>query len=330
MKKYNLNRDDAEIEIEEDNNKYRIKVIMKDKNVFSPALEYETIYPVNLIEKIADVKGSAWVCNEIMREENPEYISNVLKYDLLSYVTPEDFKGKKILDFGCGCGASTVILARMFPESKITGVEYVKEFVEVCEMRKEYYHFKNIDFMVSPSSENFPENIGDFDYIIFSGVFEHLLKGERNDLFPRIWKLLKQGGIMFLNGTPHRYFPLEMHTTSGLPFINYFPDKLTYFCARKFSKRGLGNMSWDELLRNGIRGGSPGEILDILKREKSNPLLLEPDRIGVNDRIDLWYKSYGSFSYSKVKRKIYYFLKSLKKISGIELTPYLSLAIRKG
>lgn len=329
MSSHIINREDSVIEIQKSGNKNRIRVDLKNKNEFSPALEYETYYNIPLIEKLTEVKGPAWVCNEIMRDECPEYISNVLKYDILSYVHEKDFTGKRILDFGCGCGASTIILARMFPECTIVGVEYVKEFVEVCEMRKEFYNAQNLSFIISPSSENLPENAGTFDYILLSGVFEHLLTVERVNLFPKIWGLLKEGGIMFLNGTPHKYFPIEMHTTSGLPFINYLPENLAFLYATKFSKRGLNEMSWDELLRDGIRGGSAGEIMSILKKTNSNPVLLKPANDGVKDRIDVWYKSYGSFSYSGIKKAIYYFLKSLKAVSGIELTPYLSLAIKK-
>lgn len=329
LNKHKIQRPDGEIEIEELENKNKIKITLIDNKEFSPNLEYETSYPINLIEKIAAVKGAAWVCNEIMREECPGYIPNVLKHDILSYIHPESLNGKKILDFGCGCGASSIILARMFPESFITGVEYVKEYVEICEMRREFMNFSNLEFYVSPSSEDLPEKLGEFDYILLSGVFEHFLEGERKKLFPKIWGILKKGGIMFLNGTPHRYFPVEIHTTSGLPFINYFPQRIAHFFAKRFSKRGLQKMSWEELLRNGIRGGSPSEILRILKLTNSTPILLKPKLLNSRDRIDLWYKSYGSFSHSKIKKIIFYLLKGIRSVSGIELTPYLSLAIKK-
>lgn len=329
MAKQIIERGHSKIEISEIDNRNRIKITLKDETEFSPKLEYETKYNIELIKKIIEVKGAAWVCNEIMRDESPEYISNILAYDILSYIAEENFRGKKILDFGCGCGASTLILSRMFPESTIVGVEYVKEFLEICELRKKFYGYDNLSFKVSPSSETLPENLGSFDYILLSGVFEHLLSNERNDLFPKIWNKLNHGGIMFLNGTPHRYFPIEMHTTNGLPFINYLPESVALPYARNLSKRGLKDLKWDELLRNGIRGGYPKEILKILKSTNSNPVLMKPERNGINDRIDLWYKSYGDFSYTSIKKIIYYFLKSFKMISGIELTPYLSLAIKK-
>jgi hypothetical protein len=39
-----------------------------------------------------------------------------------------------------------------------------------------------------------------------------------------LWRQLRLGGILFLNQTPHRYYPLEHHTT-GLPLLNYLPER---------------------------------------------------------------------------------------------------------
>jgi hypothetical protein len=69
---------------------------------------------------------------------------------------------------------------------------------------------------------------------------------------------------MFLNQTPHRYYPLEYHTT-GLPFLNHLPSPLAFRAAKRFSKRVAPNTSWVELLRDGVRGGTEREILNDLK-----------------------------------------------------------------
>jgi len=329
MKEYRLEDKDGSVLIEEINNEKRNVRTFLNKGVFSPNSECETKYPIDLIKKIFETKGSAWTCNEIMRDENDDYISNNLKYDLLSYISESDFSKKRILDFGSGCGASTSILARMFPDSEIVGIEYIKEFVDIAESRKKFYKFTNVNYLISPNTEELHPELGEFDFILLSGVFEHLLPKERNDLFVKIWEHLRTGGIMFLNNTPHRYFPVEMHTTSGLPLLNYFPDRLAMFYSKKFSKRSLENHNWDELLRAGIRGGSIGEIIKILKNTSYKPVLLNPERLGVEDRIDLWYKAYGKHSYGKIKKNVYFMLKFLKSITGIELPPYISLAIKK-
>lgn len=318
------------------------KIILKDlsdgkteirsyvnKGVFASDTYCITSYPYPLINMIAEVKGAAWVCNEIKRDEDESYIQNAIKNDLLSYAGKDDFKNKRILDFGCGSGASTSIVARMFPESEILGVEYVESFVEIARMRKEHYSLQNLSYLVSPDTESLPENIGVFDYVLFNGVFEHLLPAERHSLFPMIWSYLKTDGILYLTNTPNRLFPLELHTTSGLPFLNFLPDKISLTYSRKFSKRHLEDMSWEDLLRAGIRGGTINEIMEILNKTDSKPELLNPKAEGIKNRIDLWYKSYNKYSYQKIKKYIYYSLKIIKAVIGVELVPYLSLAIKK-
>ena len=84
-----------------------------------------------------------------------------------------------------------------------------------------------------------PADIGQFDYIILSAVYEHLLPSERPALLTLLWSHLRPGGVIFLAQTPYRWFPVELHTT-GLPLINYLPDRLALACARRFSKRVPG------------------------------------------------------------------------------------------
>ena len=111
-----------------------------------------------------------------------------------------------------------------------------------------------------------PDGIGNFDFVILSAVYEHLLPTERNMIVPLIYSLIKPEGILFSNQTPFRYFFIETHTTS-LPFINYLPDRLTHFIARSFCNRVNKNETWETLLRRGIRGGTVKEIKSIIKRK---------------------------------------------------------------
>jgi hypothetical protein len=65
----------------------------------------------------------------------------------------------------------------------------------------------------------------EFDYIMFNAVFEHLLPHERPRLLPAVFvRHLRPVGVMFLNQTPYRYSLVEVHTTGGLPLINYLPE----------------------------------------------------------------------------------------------------------
>ncbi len=289
----------------------------------------ETSYPVSLIDKILDLKGPAFLCDEILRDESPNYVEKCLKYDLLGYIEEEKFRNKRMLDFGCGSGASTMILARMFPHTEIVGIELEKKLLSIARLRAGHYGYNNIQLMVSPNPESLPSSIGYFDYVVLSAVYEHLLPNERTTILPQIWSILKSGGILFLNQTPYRYFPIEVHSTSGLPFINYLPDKLALYYAQHYSKRNLKNQSWAELLRYGIRGGSTKEILSILSRTPEIPVLLNPSRFGIKDRIDLWYIQSNKVKYVTIKRLFLLSAKLLKRLIGVTMVPSLSLAIKK-
>ena len=97
------------------------------------------------------MKGPAYLCDEILRDESPDYVQKSLKYDLLSYFDEEGFKNKRLLDFGCGSGASTMILARMFPNTEIVGIELEETLLSIAKMRANHYGYKNIELIISPN-----------------------------------------------------------------------------------------------------------------------------------------------------------------------------------
>ncbi len=83
------------------------------------------------------------------------------------------------------------------------------------------------------------------------------------------------------------------------------------------------------MLRNGIRGGSVREILDILNCCDVQPVLLEPKREGVEDRVDLWYAKYRESKNPTIIKLLYTFFKAVKVITGLTVVHNLSLAIKK-
>ena len=289
-----------------------------------------TAYPVELIERIVDVKGVAWVCDEILRDEDLEQVQRSFMCDFLPYLTPDQLPGKRILDFGCGAGASTMVLARMFPASQIVGVELMAGHLEIARRRQEFYGYKNITFRHSPDGTALPEGLGQFDVIVMSAVFEHLLPDERTTVMPLLWAHLSEGGTLLLNQTPHRFFPFESHTT-GLPLINYLPDRLALYCSRRFSKRSLGGESWESLLRKGIRGATEREILASLGAcpPESKPALRAPPGPRYRDRVDVWYAALGP-RHRALKAVCREFLRGVERSLGTTWVVNLVVAISKG
>ncbi len=286
--------------------------------------DWTTNYPLELIKLIFEINGAAGLCFEIMRDEDPNFVQKFLKNDLFAYFAPEDFENKTILEFGCGGGASTHILARMFPKSEITGVELVESALTVARARAASFDLKNVSFLQSPSGDALPENLETYDFVILSAVYEHLLPAERRKILPELWEKVRMGGFLFINQTPNILFPFELHTTM-LPLINYVPDSLALKITRRFSKRTPPTDTWEQLLRKGIRGATEREILGHLK----NAEMLEPDKDGLRDRIDLYYRNTNSARLKSIKTLARFFIKGLKSVSGLTIVPDLSLAFRK-
>ena len=306
------------------NGRRSVKVELRDAAIFSPRLECETAYPLDLIRLILDVKGAAWICDEITRDEDPDYVALHLEKEMRAYFHFEELAGKRILDFGCGSGASTMLLAKMFPASEIVGIELEKDLVRIARRRLEHYKFENVRFLESPIGTEVPAELGSFDLIVLSAVYEHLLPDERKVILPKLWSMLNANGVLFLNQTPHRWFPLELHTTS-LPLINYLPDDLTLKASRKFSPRVNEGDSWEFLLRAGIRGATVREIRKLLQGARE----LEPTLTGLKDRVDLWFLTTNPDNLRLLKQSARVVLKSINAVAGIAIVPELTLAFRK-
>jgi 2-polyprenyl-3-methyl-5-hydroxy-6-metoxy-1,4-benzoquinol methylase len=253
----------------------RIVAEALDQGTYIHRREHVTNYPVDLIKLIFDTKGVEYCCDEIAREEDPKYVRPHLERVILSQRTAPEFAGQRLLDFGCGAGASTSILARMLPDTEIVGVELQERLLEVARKRVAHYGFDNVTLLVSPDCDAAPSDIGTFDAIVFAAVYEHLLPIERAMLMPVLWSMLRPSGLLFIDETPNRWFPIESHTTD-LPFINYLPNWLARPYALACSKRTADAVSWEKMLRLGIRGGTPKGILRDLRRDGGAPGRLCP------------------------------------------------------
>lgn len=309
----------------------KTRILLKPNTNFSGIKECVTDYPLELIKKIIEAKGYFSLCDDIQRDQHYEYIQKPLEYLIFSHFDKSDFDNKRILDFGCGAGNSSVIIGRFFKNTEIIGVELNGALIELANKRKEHHKLSNIHFFQSKNGTELPDNLGTFDFIFLNAVYEHLLPDERKILFPTLYDLLNTNGSILINETPHRWFPVETHTTEGLPLINYFPDKIAHFFVKKFSNRYDNKyLTWKELQRAGIRGGSVNEVRKILRRTGKSVKILTPKMNGIKDRVDLFDKSLDNNRLSPTKKKILFEgLKIIKILTGIILTPTLAFVMKK-
>ena len=306
----------------------RRRITVHDPAAFIACSDWVTAYPTDLIERILGVKGASYLCDEIRREEDPTYAMQFLRISLLGFVSEEEFEGARILDFGSGSGASSVLLSRLFPTARVVGVELRQEFVDLANARTEHYGLTRVESVHSPDSEHLPSGLGTFDFINLGAVYEHLLPAERKRVLPQLWSVLKVGGVLFVNQLPHRYYVVEAHTT-GLPLLNFLPDRAALGAARRFSKRIERDATWPDLLRRGIRGGTEGSILREIQGAGGEPLLLRPTRLGLNSHADLWYAFSTHARPHPVKTLMLLAFRAISRLSGNSYAPGLSVALRK-
>ncbi len=294
-----------------------------------PHRSWETRYPLSLIEHVVEVKGPAYLCEEIMRDESPHLVENPLKTVLFAHYAPERFATARILDFGCGSGASTLILARLFPQAEIVGVDISSRLLDLARHRAQTFGHRNIRYMQSVGGSELPSELGTFDVVLLNGVYEHFLPAERPVLLPLLFDLLETNGVLFVLDTPNRLWPIESHT-SGLPLINYLPDGAAHWLTNRLSSRYSLKQSWEAYLRDGIRGAMVSEIETYLSNNSSmQPRLVLPTRDGCRDHADLWYRLSSQTRLPTLKQAIREGLKGSRRLTGIDFTPILNLAFEK-
>jgi len=307
----------------------RVSVELSDPRRFVPYPTFETNYPVELIEEILVLRGPAQPGYSILREEDPSHLKSRLENYILSYRDAADFDGERVLDFGCGSGSSTVALGELLGRTEIVAVDLEETNVAVARVRARYRGIENVSFLVSPGPMDLPPELGTFDVIFLTAVCEHLLPRERTTVVPKLWSLLRPGGVLFVSETPHRYYPVEYHTT-GLPLLNYMPSGLAYALTRRFSKRVPPTLTWEQLLRGGVRGCTEGELLRILRSGAGGePLVLTPSKLGHHDQVDIWFSESMARRPLPVKPVLRTAFKAVSRLTGADFVPTFFLAIEK-
>ena len=153
--------------------------------------------------------------------------------------------GQRILEIGCGPGASTAALAEQ--GAVVTGLDLGVEHVEqarghLADMGLESeLHVRN-----ATDLEGLP---GAFHQVVFWAVVEHMLVPERLDSLAAAWSRLSSGGLLTLVETPNRLWPHDSHT-SYMPFFAWLPYELGYRYSAMSPRVGFAELYGDpELTR---------------------------------------------------------------------------------
>jgi 2-polyprenyl-3-methyl-5-hydroxy-6-metoxy-1,4-benzoquinol methylase len=298
-----------------------------------PAWEssFETFYSKELLEKIADVK-KLWFKDEIDRSEVPTYLEQPLRKLLHRFSI--GLADKKVLDFGCGCGASPVILAKLGAK-KIVGVDSSRDAIAIAQLRaRDHSLTQEVTFLHLPDTRKLPFKDASFAVIFCNGVIEHIPIAERGNYVAELWRLLAAGGHLVFHDTPNRLWPIDSHTT-GLPLVPYLPLRVAWHFATRFSKRVRSDASLEELIAAGFRGSTYWQILNPIKHQ--DPVVL--NKIVDND-IEAFFETHLSREPRYREKVMIIALRSLYKVARLVLLrpaglpacaflPWLTICLQK-
>jgi len=145
--------------------------------------------------------------------------SRVITY--MKYLCPEieyhcgSVKDKRILDFGCGTGATTAALAHF--SEHVCALDVDEESIDICRRRiHEHALESRVSLYCADDLDKVKESMGSFDLILVNGVIEHIpltKTGQRKRIVRALFELLNTPGYLYINDTPNRLYPFDFHST---------------------------------------------------------------------------------------------------------------------
>ncbi|MCH9649938.1 MAG: class I SAM-dependent methyltransferase [Deltaproteobacteria bacterium] len=109
---------------------------------------------------------------------------------------PADFKPSRVLDFGCGLGDTTSLLAAAFPSAHVVGVDTAEPAIAHARATRgsERITFATVDELAAEPA---------FDLSYVNGVFHHIEPEQRVDAAKKILQSLQPGGYFgFFENNP--------------------------------------------------------------------------------------------------------------------------------
>jgi 2-polyprenyl-3-methyl-5-hydroxy-6-metoxy-1,4-benzoquinol methylase len=105
-----------------------------------------------------------------------------------------------VVDLGCGWGTFSFAIAPLCRD--VTGVDFSRKAIAICNRLLEERGLDNVQF-VCASAQDTGLPPGAYDAIICADLVEHLYPADTQALYDECWRLLKPGGKLII-WTPHR------------------------------------------------------------------------------------------------------------------------------
>lgn len=182
-------------------------------------------------------------------------------------------KSSRFLDFGCGCGSSSLALSHF--TSHVMGYEIDHSSVTAFRTRMDLLQVTNTSVIEGDPKnilQNALDHIEKVDAVLLLAVVEHLTEAEQRDYLKAFWDKMRPGQILVILETPN-YLALNDSHTFGIPFAHTIPDEFYL----DWVKSQNSQLRFREGILESAKNSDIGEVL-INRRRLGlafNPLILE-------------------------------------------------------
>lgn len=184
-------------------------------------------------EAIQDAVTVSWDQDFVASPDSDSAIADVVfrRHDnTVRFVVPwvesvKPLSDSKVIDFGCGCGSSSLAFARYSP--KVVGFEIDQPSVDGFRTRMEIAGCANASVTRHDPTEILDaslEEVHPGTTVLLLAVVEHLTESERLNYLTRFWEKIAPGDSLVIAETPNLYAFFDGHTFN-LPFAHMVPDE---------------------------------------------------------------------------------------------------------
>lgn len=142
--------------------------------------------------------------------------------------------GKRVLEFGCNYGGSSIVLA--FLGGEVHGVDISDDAVALARRNAARYGRPDIALRHVADTRRLPYEDGEFDFVLCNSVLEYVSPAMLAPVIDELHRVLKPDGQLFITGTSSRLAPKEVH--SGRWLVNYLPRAVDRWSGRP-AQRGV-------------------------------------------------------------------------------------------
>jgi SAM-dependent methyltransferase len=186
-------------------------------------------------------------------------------------VTP--VRGKKVLEFGCHFGGTSVVLASL--GARVEAVDVDRRYVELTRLNAERHGLGGrVRARLVPDTTRLPFADAEFDLVSCNSVLEYVPPRALAAVLRELDRVLAPGGHVVILGTSNRLWPYEPHSHRWL--TNYVPPALHGLLYDGPPRAGVS--PWR------LRGGFGGGYLDLTSRDGGRLLVELKAKMGASRR----------------------------------------------